>query len=872
MQFTIERLRTLVLLAGLLLVAALGLFLAHGRLMNPINWKELPQKLGVNITADSTGFTYDHSSGGHSRYRIHASNAVQFKDNHAILHDVKIELYGDDGTRVDHISGAEFDYDRNAGTAKANGAVEITLMRPGVKPEAAGEGRDIKPPVPKKTEKHEAKKAGPGPVATAAEVAERDQIHIKTSGLSFDTKSGVATTAEHVDFSTEQGTGSSLGASYDSKGFLVLDHAVEMSTEHDGATVHIHAQHAEFERQTLLCHMHRATAEYRGGQAAAGDAKVLFRQDGTAMRLDAVNGFNMVTATGDHVAAPSGWMEFDEQNQPTHAHMEGGVKMDSTRDTDDGAGQRRMRATAPKAELDFTKGELDHTHLERGVELASEQQSESANGPLRVSRTWKSPVADLDFRDNGHGQPEPKTIHGVQGVVVTGESQRGNAAPEPSRLAADQVTGEFGPNSVLSAISGIGHASVEQTNAAGTKQTSSGDRLEAQLAPAGAKGAAPAGNLKSPGPSSGAPEIQSAVLDGHVLLTQTPAAKPNSPSGAQPPSPLYAWAGHAVYEGAGEWLHLTESPRIEDGGLQMTADKIDVSHASGEAFAHGNVKATWFNGSSTANGRPAQQGSNPASHGDLTLGGKDPAHVVAAEAELSQPAASGSGAIATFRGHARLWQQANSVAGPVIVLDRQKQTLVATSADPAEPVKVVLLSAGSGETGPSGGKQSAPQSGDGSAPLGATDKAKKPSVIRVHGGDLKYSDAEHKAVMHAGALASVVAETPTAVSSSNQVEMLLLPAANHAGKDGGQAQVDRLTATDHVVVSSGARRGTGEQLVYTGENGKYVLTGTPGVPPRMTDSQRGNVTGQALIFYSRDDSVSIEGGGQRTTTETTTQK
>ena len=873
MQFTIERLRTLVLVAGFLLVVALGLFLAHGRLMNPINWKELPQKLGVNITADSTGFTLDHSSGGHSRYRIHASNAVQYKDNHAILHDVKIELYGDDGTRVDHISGAEFDYDRNAGTAKANGAVEITLMRPGVKPAEAGEGRDPKPQAAKKSGgKHEAKKANSGPAATAAEVAERDQIHVKTSGLSFDTKSGVATTAEHVDFSTAQGTGSSLGASYDSKGFLVLDHAVELSTEHDGASVHIHAQHAEFERQTLVCRMHQATAEYRGGQAAAGDAKVLFRQDGTAVRLDAINGFNMVTATGEHVAAPSGWMAFDEQNQPTHAHMEGGVKMDSTRATEDGAGERRMRATAPKAELDFTEGELEHSHLERGVELASEQQNESANGPLRVSRTWKSPIADLDFRDNGHGQPEPKTIHGVQGVVVTGESQRGNSAPEPSRLAADEVTGEFAPNSVLSAISGIGHASVEQTNAAGTRQTSSGDRLEAQLAPAGAQGVAPAGSQRPAGPPSGAPQIQSAVLDGHVLLTQTPAARPNAPSGAQPPSPLYAWAGHAVYQGDGEWLHLTESPRIEDGGLQMTAEKIDVSHASGEAFAHGNVKATWFNGNSAANGQPAQPGANPAGHGDLTLGGKDPAHVVAAEAELIQPAASGSGAIATFRGHARLWQQANSVAGPVIVLDRQRQTLVATSSDPAEPVKVVMLSAASGEAEPSGGKQSAPQSSDQSAPRPASDKAKKPSVIRVRGGDLKYSDAEHKAVMRAGALASVIAETPTAVCSSNQVEMLLLPAGNHAGKDGGQAQVDRLTATEHVVVSSGDRRGTGEQLVYTGENGKYVLTGTAEVPPRMTDPQRGSVTGQDLIFYSRDDRVSIEGGGQRTTTETTTQK
>jgi len=126
--------------------------------------------------------------------------------------------------------------------------------------------------------------------------------------------------------------------------------------------------------------------------------------------------------------------------------------------------------------------------------------------------------------------------------------------------------------------------------------------------------------------------------------------------------------------------------------------------------------------------------------------------------------------------------------------------------------------------------------------------------------------------MRSGTLGSVVAETATATTISDEIELILLPAGNHAGKDGGQAQVDRMTASGHVVVTSNGRRGTGEQLVYTGETGDYVLTGTAAAPPRMNDPSRGNVTGGALIFHSRDDSVSIEGGGQRTTTETTAPK
>jgi lipopolysaccharide export system protein LptA len=373
-----------------------------------------------------------------------------------------------------------------------------------------------------------------------------------------------------------------------------------------------------------------------------------------------------------------------------------------------------------------------------------------------------------------------------------------------------------------------------QTSQTGTRQTTSGDRLEAHFE-AFAKGEKP-GSKHGAGGETG---IQSSTVDGHVTLTNEPAAKP----GVQAVAPLKATAGRAVYEGAGEWLHLTLGPRVEDGGLQLTADKIDVSQASGDAFAHGNVKASWMgNSQNREQGKSGQNG--------VALGGQGPAHAIAAEAQLHK--ATGE---ATFRGHARVWQQANSVSAPVIVLDRTRQTLAARTADAGEPVKAVMVSAaGSGPAKDAGGK------------------AQEPSVIRVSGGDLKYSDAERKAVMHAGAAGSVAAETGTATVNSNELELLLLPAGNHAGKDGGAAQVDRMTARGRVVVASQGRRGTGEQLVYTSETGEYVLTGTASQRPRMTDPSRGAVSGEALIFNSRNDSVSIEGGGRKTTTETTAPK
>jgi lipopolysaccharide export system protein LptA len=822
--------RALVVGAGVLLVVALVAFLALGKWKNPFNRRDLPQRLGMEIQQEANGVTYTQSHGGHTLFKIHASKVVQLKQGNALLHDVKIELYGEDGSRVDRIEGAAFEYSQQTGMAVAAGPVEITLMRPGVAPAIAPKataGQVVNP------------KLKGAPVASVAEAAARSEMHVKTSGLTFNQKSGTATTSQHVDFSMAQGAGSSMGATYDSQqGLLVLDRAVELTTRRDGEAVQIHAQHAEFEHESQLCLLRAATAAYRGGEATAGDAKILFRADGSAVRLDAQHGFTLRTATGGDLKAPTGQMEFDEHNQPRHGHMEGGVVMESS--SQSGGRLRQVQGTAPTAELEFNaQGKLRRAHLERGVTMDSQEQSEQAGQSQRLSRHWRSPVADVEFRDGDRGQIEPAAIRGSGGVVVTSQSQLGKGAVVPSRLSADDLKGEFGAASVLTAMTGIGHASIEETSETGARQTTSGDRLEAHF---DARSAAPAQQGAKRGPG-GESQLQSATVEGHVVLTQTPAAKPGSP----PPAPLRATSGRADYAGAGEWLHLTLSPRVEDGALQLTADKVDVSRASGDAFAHGNVKASWMEsgaGGSGGQGRPS---------GGAALGGQGPAHVVAAEAQLSH-AMGGTAGEATFRGKARLWQQGNSVSAPLIVLDRERQTLVARTTDASQPVRVVLVSAG------------------GAAPGTDAAKANQPSVIRVRGGDLKYSDIERRAVMRSGVLGTVVAETGTATVVSNEVEVTLLPVGKNTNRGSGEGQVERTTARGHVVLTSQGRRGTGEKLVYTGATGEYVLTGTAAAPPKMTDPARGTVSGEALIFDDRDDSVSVEGGGQKTTTETTAPK
>jgi lipopolysaccharide export system protein LptA len=856
-RFTIERIRTLVVVAGALLLVVLGAFLVRAKWKNLLNRRDLPSRLGLNITEESNGFSYTHNLGAHSEVKIHASKQVQFKNDHVELHDVQIEIFGPDGTQTDKITGDEFEYDKKSGIASAEGPVEMILTRP---PAPAGSSKKVD-----------------GLHTAAAAVDETGQVQVKTSGVTFNQNTGVVTTDQRVDFSMTKGYGSAVGASYDSqRGYLTLLAKVELTTYRGQDEVRIHAQHGEFDRAGHLCVLRAATLEYREGQAEAAQARVLFRDDGSAAHLDATGGFVLTTATGGRLVSPTAAMDFDEHNQPHLGRLEGGVILDSKQEGASAQEGRTVHGTSPTAELNFTtQGQLRHAHLERGVTMQSETSSlETAGQTLDVSRTWRSPVADVDFRaveTEGKTRVEPETIHGTGGVVITSESRRGNAAAVPAKMTADEVTGMFGAGSALRTLVGTGHATMEQTTATGAQQTAGGDRLTAEFSENRGQG-----NVKSlvsksrPGaPSSssatGAPDVETAELDGHVVLFEQPVTKP----GAQPQPPLRATAGKAVYEGGGEWLHLTVQPRIVNGGLELTADKVDVSRQSDDAFAHGNVKATQTGGAPNGGGSQGRTTRGGMSQGSMSLGGNGPAHVIANEAQLNE-----STGEATFRGNARLWQQANSVAGPEIVVNQHLQTLTARTADASDPVRAVLLSTGAPGTGTVTGNGMGNAHGQ-SAAGNANAKPAAPSVIRVRGGDLIYSDQEHRAVMHGGVAGAVVTETGTATSTSDTVELLLIPAGNRdngagqTGSAGGQAQVDRMTATGHVVLTSEGRRGTGQQLVYSGMTGDYVLTGTAATPPRMTDPGQGNVTGEALIFHSRDDSVSIEGGGHETRTETT---
>jgi len=320
-------------------------------------------------------------------------------------------------------------------------------------------------------------------------------------------------------------------------------------------------------------------------------------------------------------------------------------------------------------------------------------------------------------------------------------------------------------------------------------------------------------------------QIDTAVQEGNVSLTQTPAKNAKSTDG-NAKLPLRATAKRAEYDANDQVLHLTGNPRVNNGAIDLTAHTVDYRRDTGDATAKGDVKATYL--------REGNQRNSPT--GSM-FGGEGPVHIVASEADLEH--ASGD---SIFRGQVRMWQGANTVSAPVVELSRAEQTLKAHGDENnSHAVDTTIASS----MGPK----------------------EKQEVVRVKSNTLLYSDKERRGDFEG----DVVAIAPDGTIRSNEAQFFLRPVGQTKtaqGQPASSSQIEKIIARGKVLLTQPGRKGEGEQLVYTSADGRYVLTGTASNPPRISDAARGTTTGAALIFNDQNDSVEVSGGQSAAVTKT----
>jgi lipopolysaccharide export system protein LptA len=830
-SMSVERLRVWLLVGAALLVAVIAAFLGYAHYRAHRFLTELPAKLGIDVTRETNAFTYSQSGGPHGKtlYTIHAAKAIQHKDGKYTLHDVGIVVYGNDSSRADRIYGSEFEYDPKNQVIQAAGEVRI----------------DLQAPAPASAQDKRAYAAGGEPVATQQVTKDARIIHIKTSGLVFMQKLGVAATDKEIEFESGGITGHAMGADYDSDtGVMVLHSAVKVVGLQQGQPATLTATRAELNRpqkQLLLTqakYLLVGGAKARAGQTVEAQRMVIhLREDGSAERMEAEGAVTLTDGDGGRVVAPRGNVLLNAQSKPQTAVLSGGLRYVA----DEPLRQAQGEAAEGKASFDKA-GRLQHVLLTGAVKLHEKVRASDASA-LWSERDLGAGAVELALVSDkaGKTQLQDAKANGDARLKVSSPTGKpGHVTMTSSDLVGDVLTAHFVPVDGVrrvSVVNGAGHTFLRQVNAKGVVTTSSGDSLEVHFKP-------------TVGHAGGATdEISSAVQEGNVAMTQTPVSKPGDASASQPQK---ATAARAVYDGASQKLTLTGDVQLTEAGSVLWADRVVLEQQTGNAEADGAVKASY------------------------QLSGKEsePVHVLAARGVFTHDAG-----LAMFYGAegrpVRLWQGSSQVEAPVIQFDQKKKDLVAHGggAGDAMVVHTVLVSAQN-------------------AKVGAKPGAGKTEVVRVASRELTYSDATRQAEFSGGVQvesvdgrmrgqdAVVFLQAAQKPGSSNAIAKKAAPAHALAGTSGFMGGgVERIVATGHIRIDQPGRRATGERAVYTASDGMFVMTGTAATPPQLVDDIQGTVTGTSLRFHTGDESVMVSNGvssgvegKQRVRTETRVKK
>ena len=799
MASPVSRLRRWFALGAILMVATVAgmYFYARWSLRKAVH--DLPAKMGLDIQQTAEGFSISKSIEGRTQFTVSASKAVQFKDGgRADLHNVKIVIYGKDAGRFDQVTADDFEYDPVSGNVTAKGRVLIDL-------EANPEGMrhsDQTPPAQR-----------------------RSPIHLETDGLVFNRHTGDASSAGKVVFQTPQASGSAVGIEYVAKtGTMNLLSAVAMTVNRP-QPVHLNADHGVITKQPhqvvlTTVHMTREQQETRSDHAT-----FFLREDDTVDHILAEGDVETVlhgrSSSNSETHERSDRAELfltGARNLLTTAILTGNVQLASL-------GTQPADAAAGRATLHFAGRQMLKTvHAEDGVRLTQKNResglvavpSASKGGAQDVEMT--APVMDFMVKDGR--LLERAETSGPPRIVVT---QPG--ANQKTVVTAAKFTAKFTENNHLATLHGEPDAKIFSSLIQASK-------IQASKIDASKIDASKAGSSKTGSPAQTDRVSTSRMLD--VVFFPEGGVRSIMQTGGfvYVDGTQKAWAQRGEYTTADQLAVLTGSPRVVDGGMTTTAQTIRMNRATGDAIAEGNVKSTY----SDLKAQP---------EGGM-LASSDPIHVTSRSMTANR-----STAIAVYTGDARLWQDANVVEAPTLQFDRDHRTIFAQGVGQGE------VSVGTGLRPVRAGQSPAPTQAPAqpvSTVLVQVDKNGTVTPLRITSARLNYADVERRIFLDGG----VTTKASDATMTGQRMTVFLLPRSqSKAGANPAMpGQVDRIIAEDQVVITQPTRHATGERLVYTSADDKFVLTGGP---PSIFDAERGKTTGDSLTFYKHDDRVLVEG-------------
>jgi len=619
----------------------------------------------------------------------------------------------------------------------------------------------------------------------------KNPIHLKTSNLVFNQNTGDAWTPSLVEFYVPQVKGAAVGAKYDANAsLLTLESEVRMTVA-GRAPLEIVAERAVLRKNPREIELTRPKTHSAEEKGRADEATLYLREDNKLDHAVATGNVAIRTSQSQTAAKPEAGgqarapADSEVTSQKLEVAMGAGNQIETAVFSDDvhlrSEGKEPSQASAGRAVVSF--GPLNRVTRIRGEEQAKWVERAASSGGRSQDVEVTAPVIDL-FLAAGNRPTRAETSGPPLVRMVSSGADRKPAGE--TRVTADRFTAGFDSFGQLSQVHGEAHARVVSTTPADDHapqpdRVTTSDSIDASFRP-----------------GTG---LETLVQQGHFRYT----------SGLEE-----AFADRARYTPADQILVLSGAPRVIDSGTETAANTIRLNRARGEAFAWGDVKTTYND-------------LKPQPNGAL-LASSDPVHVTAESVSTRN-----SPQVATYKGHARLWQDANVVEAPTIQFQKDPRILLA-DANSEEKVSTALTS---------------------------VDKGGKVTPAQVTSDHLTYIDSERKAHYRG----SVFAQSAGMNLAANQMDVYLLSADPSRAPARtvrpptatGGARLDKIIATGSVVFTQPARRATGDRLVYTAADDKFVLTGGP---PSIFDAEHGKITGDSLTLYRTDDRVIVDGNSK----------
>ena len=752
---------------------------------------ELPSRLGAEIQQNTEGFTYSQAAGGHTIYSISAANAIRYKQGgKAELHKVKIVSYGRQSDRLDEITGDDFEYDAQSGDITAKGKVTIELQAvqrataaPGVNPQKVG-----------------------------------SPLHLETSGLMFNKNTGIAKTAEKIMFALPQGTGSAVGATYDSKKNTFQLHSdIHLFTSGPKPT-NLRASSALYEQESQELTVTDLRAQSGIRHLEAKHVVLHLRDDNTVERADARPGVDAVVqgVKSAKLHAGEASFSFGSQNQATSGRLGGGVTWET-------GGATASRGTAGRVILAFGRdNQIKSAQLRDNVDLVQLPAVQNGKGPsdtqAKAALTKKnSPslpgqavvenqaLRGTEFRGDGldlvildGARLRTATSVGPAQIILATPQKSAQTAtpaqPGNTTITANAFEARFSGDNMISTLTGSSPVKIISTVPSQPDRISESHDLLATFTK---------GKTQT---------LEEAVQTGNVQIQEGKRS---------------ATADQATYK-ANDTMSLKGNVRYKDEatGSALTSNTLTLNRATGETSASGDVKTTY-----------AEQKPEP-SGGMLA-----PSQAVHVTAE--QMVAKNSTSVARYSGRARLWQGGNIVQAPILEFNRNGRSMEAR-AQGSQRVSTVFVQ---------------------------PDKNGKGVPVEVRADRLHYEENQRKAFFEG----SILARSADSTLHANKAVIALKPRTTNqeqkspapkAQESGAPSEVQTIDATGDVQLEQPSRKAIGARLLYTADEGKFVLTGVPGFPPSIFDAEHGQVTGVSLTFFNRDGRVLVDSSNSTSITQT----